>query len=36
MEGIKRVTDEVLKVHGVAPGKKGLGVSRVIYETPNG
>ena len=36
MKEIKWVTDEVLKVHGVAPGKKGEGVTRVIYENPNG
>ena len=36
MEEIKGVTDEVLKVHGIAPRKKGEGVTRVIYENPNG
>ena len=36
MEEIKRVTDEVLKVHGVATRKKVEGVTRVIYENPNG
>ena len=36
MEEIKRVTDEVLKVHGIAPSKKGEGVTRVIYGNPNG
>ena len=36
MEEIKGVTDEVLKVHVVAPGKKWEGVTRVIYENPNG
>ena len=35
MEEIKGVTDEVLKVHGIAPGKKEEGVTRVIYEKPN-
>ena len=36
MEEIKGVTDEVLKLHGIAPGKKGEGVTRAIYENPNG
>ena len=36
MEEIMGVTDEVLEVHGIAPGKKGEGVTRVIYENPNG
>ena len=36
MEEIKEVTDEVLKVHGVATRKKVEGVTRVIYENPNG
>ena len=36
MEEIKGVTDEVLKVHGIAPGEKGQGVTRVINENPNG
>ena len=36
MEEIKGVTDEVLKVHGIAPGKKGEGATTVIYENPNG
>ena len=36
MEEIKGVTDEVLKVHGIAPMKKGQGGIRVIYENPNG
>ena len=33
---MKGFTDEVLKLHGLAPGKKGEGVTRVIYENPNG
>ena len=36
MEEIKGVTDEVFKVHGIAPRKKIEGVTRVIYEKPNG
>ena len=36
MEEIKGFTDEVLKVHGISPGKKGECVTRVIYENPNG
>ena len=36
MEEVKGVTDEILEVHGVAPGKKGEVVTRVIYENPNG
>ena len=36
MEEIKGVADEVLKVHGIAPGNKGEGVTRGIYENPNG
>ena len=35
-EEIKGVTDELLKVHGVAPRKKGEGVTIVIYKNPNG
>ena len=33
---MKGFTDEVLKLHGLAPGKKGEGVTRVIYKNPNG
>ena len=36
MAEIKGVIDEVLKVHGIVPGKKGEGATRVIYENPNG
>ena len=36
MEEINGVTDDVLKVYGVVPRKKGEGVTRVIYEKPNG
>ena len=33
MEEIKGVTDEVLKVNVIVPGKKGEGVAIVIYKT---
>ena len=36
MEEIKEVTNGVLKVHVIVPGKEGQGVTRVIYENPNG
>ena len=36
MEEIKGITGEVLKVHGIAPGKKGQSVNIMIYEKPNG
>ena len=36
MEEYKGFTDKVLKLHRIAPGKKGEGVTRVIYEDPNG
>ena len=36
MEKSKGLTDEVLKVHGISPRKKEEGVTRVIYENPNG
>ena len=36
MEEIKGVTDKVLKVHGITPGKKGEGATTVIYENRNG
>ena len=32
---IMEVIDEVLKVHGVAPGNNGEDATRVIYENPN-
>ena len=35
MEEIKGVTDEILKVHGIAPRKKGESMTRVIHENPN-
>ena len=30
------IADEILEVHGVAPGRKGKGVTRVIYENIDG
>ena len=33
---LRGVSDEVLKVHGIAPGKKPEGVTRLIYENVNG
>ena len=36
IEEIKGGTDEVLKVHGIAPRKKGEVVTRGIYENKNG
>ena len=36
MGEIEGFTDEVLKVHGIATGKKWEGVTRVIDEKPNG
>ena len=35
MEEIKGVKNEVLKVYGITPGKKGEVVTIVIYENPN-
>jgi hypothetical protein len=34
--GIRGITDDLLRVYGVAPGKKGDGVTRLIYENANG
>ena len=34
--GIRGVADELLKVHGVAPGKESDGVTRLVMENPNG
>ena len=31
MEEIKEFADELLKVYGIAPRKRGEGVTRVIY-----
>ena len=36
LESIKDVDDELLKVHGAAPGSKAEGVVRLIYENANG
>ena len=36
MDEMKGVIEEVLKVHGIALGTKGEGMTRVIYENPNG
>jgi hypothetical protein len=36
MEEIMDIADEVLEVHGVAPGKKAEGVTRVLYENCDG
>ena len=35
IDEIKGVTDELLKVRGTTPGKKGQCVTREIYENPN-
>ena len=32
MKKIMEIADEILEVHGVAPGGKAEGVTRVIYE----
>ena len=36
MEEIMEISDEILEVHGVAPGRKEEGVTRVIYENIDG
>ena len=36
LQEIRGVSDEVLKVHGVAPGSKPEGVTRLLYENING
>ena len=36
MEEIMEIADEILEVHGVAPGRKAEGVTRVIYENSDG
>ena len=36
MEEIMHIADEILEVHGVAPGRKAEGVMRVIYENSDG
>ena len=36
MKEIMEMVDEILEVHGVAPGRKAEGVMRVIYENSDG
>ena len=36
MKEIMEISDEILEVHGVAPGRKAEGVTRVIYENSDG
>ena len=36
MEEIMEIEDEILEVHGVAPGRKAEGVTWVIYENSDG
>ena len=36
MEEIMEIADEILEVHGVAPGRNAEGVTRVIYENSDG
>ena len=36
MKEIMEISDEILEVHGVAPGRKAGGVMRVIYENSDG
>ena len=36
MEEITGISDEILEVHGIAPGRKAEGVSRLIYENIDG
>ena len=36
MEEMAGISDEVLEVHGVAPGRKAEGVTRVLYENCDG
>ena len=33
MEEVLGISDELLEVHGVAPGKKAEGVARLVYES---
>ena len=35
-EEIKGISDNLLNVHGIAPGPKPEGVTRLIYENPDG
>ena len=34
-ESIRGVSDEVLQVHGVLPGRKEEGITRLLYENAN-
>ena len=36
MEEIMEIADEILKVHGVDPGRKAEGLTRVIYDNSDG
>ena len=36
LEEISGVADELLEVHGIAPGRKAEGVTRLIYENVDG
>ena len=36
MKEIMEIADKILEVHGVAPGRKAEGVTRVIYENSDG
>ena len=36
MEEIMEISDEILEVHGVAPGRKAESLTRVIYENSDG
>jgi hypothetical protein len=33
---VREVSDYLLEVHGVPPGRKGEGITRLIYENLNG
>ena len=35
-EGKVKIAEELLRVHGIAPGKKPEGITRIIYENVNG
>ena len=35
-EEIMEIVDEILEVHGLAPGRKAEGVTRVIYDNSDG
>ena len=35
MEEIRDVVDDLLEVHGTAPGKKAEGITRLLYENGN-